>query len=256
MLYYVIMAQIGIGWLFIRYLVQQDRGPKEPKRTLFFAGLLGFMALIVAGVAESFLISDSLYDGLALMSSQDILRTMLVVGAVEEVSKSFILALFLYRKRYFNEMTDGVIYFALAGMVFGVGESILYATTLGAGTGLMRIIVAPFIHAAFCAIFGWTLALRKVRGWPWLIVFVGAALSVGLHALYNFGLLYGAWWSVLTALGLAVLLNVGVFKLLHYGQRLDAESGIATKGVNYYCRQCGRPNPERFLYCTMCGRRT
>lgn len=252
----ILLAQIGIGVLFIRYLVGQDRGPKEPKKALIMAALIGAAALPVAIVLESRFISDFNPDGLYAIPIQEIFRITTLVALIEEGAKSIPLLIFLYHKRYFNEMSDGIIYFGITGMTFGVLESVGYSLSYGAGTGVARIIIAPFIHAAFCAVFGWALALYKVRRWPGLIVLIGAMLSVALHALYNFGLFYGRWWSIVASLGLAVILNIGIFVLLKQSRRLDVQAGIATDGENLFCRMCGRPNPERFVFCTSCGKRT
>lgn len=252
----ILLAQIGIGVVFIRYLVGQDRGPKEPKRALIVAALIGALALPAAVILETVFIPDLDTDSLYAFSAQEILRMTTLIALIEEGVKSIPLLLFVYHKRYFNEITDGIIYFGIAGMVFGVIENLGYSLSYGAGVGISRVIIAPFIHAAFCAIFGWTLAMHKVRRWPGLVVVFGAVASVGMHVLYNFGLFYGMWWSVIMSFAIAVLLNVGVFMILKHSKRLDAQIGIAATGENLYCRRCGSPNPERFLFCTACGRRT
>jgi hypothetical protein len=116
--------------------------------------------------------------------------------------------------------------------------------------------MGPYIHAGFCVLFGWMLARHKVVGkWPLGIV-IGFLASVGVHGLYDFGLFYAHGWSVLMSIATTIAVNIGVFALLRQAQDTDAKLGIAASGDNYYCRSCGAPNPERYLYCTKCGKRT
>lgn len=252
----IILGQIGLGWLFIRYIVQQDRGPKEPRKGLLMAGLAGVLAVPMAIIGEGRFTTDVAIDQMYTLPLKEIAITAILVGVIEEAAKSLPLAVFLYGKRYFDEITDGVIYFAIAGMVFGVVESIGYTMSFGSGTGYARIIMGPFLHASFCALFGLGLAMHKVRKWPILVTVAGAVLAVGAHAGYDFLLFYGAGWSVLLATVLAIVLNIAVFWLLKIAARHDAQLGISATGDNLYCRACGTPNPDHYLYCTTCGERT
>lgn len=255
-IYTIALGMFGLGWVFIRYLIQQDRGPKEPARALIAAGAFGLAAVGIAMFLESKCIPNSVFDHSSAVSTHELGRAALLVGVIEEAAKSLPLAVFLYTKRYFDEMTDGVIYFGIAGMVFGVAENIGYALAFGPAVGIVRIIVSPFIHAAFCALFGWTLAWIKVKRHIPFIAVAGALVAIGTHALYDFGLMYAQWWSSLLSLGLAGALNGGVFLLLRLAQRMDAGMGLAAAGNNLYCRSCGAPNLAHFMYCTNCGKRT
>jgi RsiW-degrading membrane proteinase PrsW (M82 family) len=250
------MAQVGIGWLFIRWLIQQDRGPKEPPKALWIAGLLGLAAVPMAMLLETYFLPDIDIMNIHTLPRDQLISMAFMVGLIEEGVKLLPLALFLYGKKFFNEMTDGIIYFAIAGMVFGIVENIGYTLGYGPGTGIARILMGPYIHAGFCVLFGWMLARHKVVGkWPLGIV-IGFLASVGVHGLYDFGLFYAHGWSVLMSIATTIAVNIGVFALLRQAQDTDAKLGIAASGDNYYCRSCGAPNPERYLYCTKCGKRT
>lgn len=255
-IYAVALAQIGVGWLFIRYLIQQDRGPKEPPRALMLAGLFGLLAVVIASFAEYRFLPADVFEHPESATLQQLINTNLMIGFIEEAAKSVPLAIFLFRKRYFDEMTDGVIYFGIAGMVFGVAEDIGYAISMGPGVGLMRIIISPFIHAAFCALFGLALSWVKVKRHVPVVAILGLVLAMLLHGIYDLGLSYGEWWSSLGSLALALILNYGIFLLLRSAQKYDAKLGLAAEGDNLYCRECGAPNPNRYFYCTSCGKKT
>lgn len=252
----IILAQVGVGWLFIRYLILRDRGPKEPPKILLLAGVLGALGFGLALLIEKFLLPDSLVTNPHSLSTGSLAANSFLVGVIEEGCKSLPLALFIFRKGYFNEVTDGIIYFGISGMVFGVMEDIGYALSLGPAAGIGKIVTGPYIHAGFCVLFGWMLARRKVVKAPWIFVAFGIISAMVLHGLYDFGLFYAHVWTILLSLCITIGVNVGIFVFYHLAEQTDASLGLSAVGNNYYCRSCGRPNPKRFLYCPYCGNRT
>jgi RsiW-degrading membrane proteinase PrsW (M82 family) len=211
------------------YLVNgRGSGAAVPRRALVATALFGLAAVGVAALLELYLLPREVFDNPAAMPLHKLAWATLVVGVIEEGAKSVPLALFLYNKPYFTKMTDGVVYFGIVGMIFGMVEDIVYALTLGPTVGILRIVVSPFIHAAFCVFFGWALAWVKVHRKLPIVIVDGAVLAVGAHALYDLGLLYGRWWSVLGGFGLALVLNLSVIPLLQLAQRMDA-SRISAK---------------------------
>jgi len=81
-------------------------------------------------------------------------------------------------------------------------------------------------------------------------------LAVGLHGLYDFGLFFAHGWSVLMSLAITIFVNLNIFWLMNVARKADARLGIGAAGNNLYCRQCGRPNPQHYVYCIYCGQRT
>lgn len=252
----VILAQIGIAWLFIRYLITRDRGPKEPATGLFAVSALAVAGVILAVVLEAKFLPDLNPLGYQDYSKPYLLLYAFGVGLIEEACKVLPVATFLYRKRYFNELTDGLIYFGISGMVFGLLENIAYTTSYGGATGISRIITIPFLHAAFCIAFGLVLAYVKVLRKPKVLIIGGLLAGITLHGLYDFGLFTQTWWGGLLAIAITVSINVSIPFMYKWATKRDATLGLATTGENLYCRHCGVPNPDRFLYCTSCGHKT
>src|SRR5450631_2543295 len=103
----IAVAQIGLGWVFIRWLINSDRGPKEPKKLLITAGVLGFLATIAAFVLEIFLLPNSLINNPSGLHTPQLLGDSMLVGVIEEGCKAIPLALILLYGKYFDEVTDG-----------------------------------------------------------------------------------------------------------------------------------------------------
>lgn len=244
-----ILIAAGLAW----FLISHDKGEKEPVGALWVAFGFGFAGGVVAGILEVLIIPlKSLSPGAPLLT---ILVAALGVGIIEEGCKFIPLSLFIYPKRYFNEHTDGIIYFAIAGLGFGLPENILYTIQYGASTGIARIFLTPIFHAALTGMVGYFLIKGKLSNKPRRKVWLMLGLAMVLHGLYDFGLTTGktvfALMSVLITIGLSFLL----FLLYFRATELDQRMGLSAVGNNSYCRSCGYPNPRHNLYCAHCGQR-
>jgi len=238
----------GLAWYFIAH----DHGEKEPIGALWAAAGLGLLGGVGAAILESAVLPISnLQPGTALAA---LFLASMGVGVIEEACKFIPLAALLYRKRYFNEHTDGVIYFAIAGLGFGLPENILYSLQFGAGVGLSRVILTPFFHAATTGMVGYFLAKSKLAGRAWYQTApLALAVAMVLHGMYDFGLASGVPWLI----GLSILITLGVsvslFIFFSKAIGLDQARGLSVVGKNNFCRTCGQPNPARGLYCVHCG---
>ena len=236
-----------------RYFIANDHGEKEPIGALWLALGFGFAGGIAAAIIEGLLIP--LKDLTPGASLGILLVASLGVGIIEEAAKFIPLSLFLYPKRYFNEHTDGVIYFALAGLGFGLPENILYTIQYGSSTGLSRVILTPFFHAAITGMVGYFLIKGKIAGrsrsWTWGIL----GLAMLLHGLYDFGLTSGVALYGVLSITLTLTLSILIFVFYARATELDQREGLSAVGHNAFCRSCGSPNPEHKLYCSRCGKR-
>ena len=238
---------------FALFLIKRDRGESEPAGALWTAFGFGALGVVIASALEFFLVKD-VFDGGTYPLGQ-IAVAAITIAIIEELAKALPLMIFIYRKRYFNEHTDGVLYFALAGLGFGLPENILYTLQLGPEVGFLRLIMTPLFHAATTALIGY--ALIKLRldkaSKGYLISMV--ATAIGLHALYDFGLLSRRPLLTLVALMVTLGLTASLFVLYFRARNIDETQGLSVVGNNSFCRTCGHPNPKHKLYCSQCGNR-
>ncbi|MGI9027840.1 MAG: PrsW family intramembrane metalloprotease [Candidatus Saccharimonadales bacterium] len=258
----IILAFIAFAvaaYLFIHFIVKRDRGSKEPRGALFGAIGFGVLAVIAAGELNNLFIPPEVINQIGSeeaggISTQTLLFSALGVGLIEESVKCLPLAFFIYKKRYFNELTDGVIYFGLVGLTFGIIEDIFYTLEYGGGVGLMRILFSPYLHAGFAVIFGMYLIQRKVLRKPWLVAVLGFIGAVLAHGIFDFAAFTGGPLSLIVLFTMAITINVMLFVFFRKAQKIDESRGMSAIGTNKFCRDCGRPNPERHLYCQYCGK--
>lgn len=254
----IIFLHLGLAYWLYRYFMNHDRGAKEPRSALRITIIFGVGAGMVAGALNTLLLPEGLLNFLddkgPMPSADTLLLGALTVGVIEELVKFLPLVLWIYPKKYFNETTDGIIYFGLCGMWFGAIESIEYAFMYGEGVGITRLIIGPFLHAGFTALAGWGLARMKIRGQWWAVVIL-LSLAITIHGLYDYFLFTGLTFLWVISLLVAFAVNVSVFVLFKKAQQADEAYGLSASGVNKFCRHCGASNYDRNLFCTVCGKK-
>lgn len=241
-----ILLFLATSAALIWFFVKSDRGSREPRAALIGAAGFGVLAVGAAIWAE-FLFVPS--PGRAVTVG-GLLFASLGIGLVEEAAKFVPLALFIRKKSYFNEHTDGIVYFAIAGLAFGLIENLvyvlIYTDRLGGSelTGIFRLIVLFFFHAASTAIVGYYLAKAKLHNQSLWRPVIALAVIMIVHGLYDFLFFYAAFSSVNSAYlsadhaavlimamvgGLIISALLNTFMFLYYGRarQWDYSNGLA-----------------------------
>lgn len=236
---------LSSGFL-VWYFLKNDRGVKEPRGALFAAAGFGILAVGFAIWAELFLPSPTEVGSTILT----ILLVGLAVGIIEESAKFIPLALFIRNKSYFNEHTDGIIYFGIVGLTFGLIENLFYLffykSHLGGSnlTGIFRLIVLFFFHAASTGIVGYYFAKAKVHKQSIARPIIVLAILAVVHGLYDFLFLYASHMyqnsdvvsdnassmivlSLVSGLVISALLNTFLFLYFSRARQWDASVGLA-----------------------------
>ena len=252
MLLLILLAFICIAGALAWFLISHDHGKKEPILALWFAFGMGAVGALAAYYLENrFISSASLVVG---TSKATLLSATMRVGVIEESCKFLPLAILIYRRRFFNEYADGIIYFALAGLGFGLPENILYTLQGGTQTGLTRLFLTPVFHASITAMVGYFLAKQKLNKRSPLIVIVPFIAAIVLHGIYDFGLLSDVAAYTIASVTITLCLTGNLFFLFFRAIDHDQNLGLSVVGHNSFCRSCGWPNPEHHLYCVHCGK--
>ncbi|MFJ6085319.1 PrsW family intramembrane metalloprotease [Streptomyces sp. NPDC092369] len=191
-----------------------DRVEPGPWRNLLFAFAWGACAAaLIAIVANSFA-TRWIATATADPSSADTLGATVIAPIVEESAKAAaVLLLFLFRRRDFTGIVDGVVIAGVTATGFAFTENILYLGTafgtdqltgdrgiasVTAATFFVRIIMSPFAHPLFtvCTGIGFGIAalsgdrqhLRRV-----LAPLSGLLLAMGMHAIWNSSSTFGEY---------------------------------------------------------------
>ena len=177
---------LGLVWWFDRY----DREPFWLIALTFGWGAAGAVILALIGSAVLEYAIGAVFGA----EANAIALPVLVAPLVEEPTKALFLFL-VARSRHFDNMTDGFVYGAAAGLGFGMTENFLYFTSVGAtadvaawvGTVIVRTLYSALMHASATSVVGAALGFAQFRGWlTWIFVVpFGFALAMTIHALWN-----------------------------------------------------------------------
>lgn len=184
----VIMLAVMMSLGLIYYLLNQDGGPAEPVWAIVAALAIGCAAAQVAGVINGYLVPFSDNQITSLSSA---LLIGIIPGIYEEILKFIPMSFFVSSQRFFRAYSDGVVYFSLSGLAFGLLENIDYTVQMGASVGLQRLLTLLFFHAATSGIYGFYFVRARAEKKGTLAVKM-VLLLVLSHAVYNFSLAYAA----------------------------------------------------------------
>lgn len=251
-----LLAFVAAAAGFAFFMFRRDQGAREPSWALLMAFAVGMVAVAVALGLELVLVQDVPAAAPGYQPPlHEVLSASLRIAVIEELAKCLPLIVLLYRRKFFNEHTDGVVYFALAGLGFGLPENILYTLQYGTETGVMRLLLTPLFHAAMTGLVGYGLTRVKLDGKSWWWAAGSVLLAVIIHTAYDVGMFSGRPLLVLVSLCLTIALSGSLFLLYYRARDLDQLQGLSAVGHNAFCRTCGQPNPKRYLFCTACGNR-
>ncbi|MFK4146275.1 PrsW family intramembrane metalloprotease [Streptomyces sp. NPDC004065] len=183
-----------------------DRVEPSPWRNLLFAFAWGACAAaLIAIVANSFA-THWIATATADPSGADTLGATVIAPVVEESAKAAaVLLIFLFRRRDFTGIVDGVVVAGVTATGFAFTENILYLGTafgtdqLSGGSGIasvtaatffVRVIMSPFAHPLFTVLTGLgfgaaALSAERQRLRRVLLPPAGLLLAMGMHALWN-----------------------------------------------------------------------
>ncbi|MFF7447786.1 MULTISPECIES: PrsW family glutamic-type intramembrane protease [unclassified Streptomyces] len=191
-----------------------DRVEPGPWRNLLFAFSWGACAAaLIAIVANSFA-TRWIATATADPSSADTLGATVIAPIVEETAKAAaVLLVFLFRRRDFTGIVDGVVIAGVTATGFAFTENILYLGTafgtdqltgdsgiasVTAATFFVRVIMSPFAHPLFTVLTGIGFGIaalsadrHQVR--RVLLPLSGLLLAMAMHAVWNGSATFGEY---------------------------------------------------------------
>lgn len=206
------LVGLGLAVLPVPLLISAfrwlDRVQPGPWRNLIFSFAWGACAAaLIAIVANSFA-TRWIETATADPSSADTLGATVIAPIVEESAKAAaVLLVFLFRRRDFTGIVDGVVIAGVTATGFAFTENILYLgnafgtdqlsgtgpglTSVTAATFFVRVVMSPFAHPLFTVLtgigFGVAAAMAPGRGRlrRMLLPLAGLFAAMGMHAFWN-----------------------------------------------------------------------
>ncbi|MER6558285.1 PrsW family intramembrane metalloprotease [Streptomyces sp. NPDC001027] len=205
-----LLVGLGLAVLPVPLLVAAfrwlDRVEPGPWRNLLFAFAWGACAAaLIAIIANSFA-TRWIATATADPSGADTLGATVIAPVVEESAKAAaVLLVFLFRRRDFTGIVDGVVIAGITATGFAFTENILYLGTafgtdqltgdsgiasVTAATFFVRVVMSPFAHPLFTVLTGIGFGVAALSGERQhvrrvLLPLSGLLLAMGMHALWN-----------------------------------------------------------------------
>ena len=178
---------------FLTLIWWLDRYEREPVWLVSLTFLWGAIGAIFLALIGNFIG----FTGLAMAFDQqtaELAGPVIIAPLVEEPVKAIVLFAVI-RSRNFDNMTDGFVYGAAAGLGFGMTENFVYFSDVGAsgnmlawmGTVVVRTLYSALMHACATSCVGAALGWARLRG-GWALAAAlptGFVLAMGMHALWN-----------------------------------------------------------------------
>lgn len=205
LLYLAAIAPAFIISGLIFFLDKHERETFKPLVLTFGLGMLSAIPALGLQILASNLGLDPTENLWYLL-----LDVFIIVALSEEIVKFTMLMAYPYRRSFFNEPMDGIVYAIMVGMGFAVVENIMYAYNHGIETVIVRAFTAVPAHAIFAVFMGYFIGLSKFHPLSkWRLIGFGFFIAVLVHGIYDFFILQ-RYYDWLMAFGLVTII-VGVY---------------------------------------------
>ncbi|MPM25051.1 hypothetical protein SDC9_71541 [bioreactor metagenome] len=181
---------------FALFVYLKDKYNREPLVWLLVAFAAGCLLIGPAIIIER-LLEDRVGLSIGPNTGSLVINAFVVVALTEELCKFAVLRIVFYRKKFFTEPINGIVYAVMLSLGFAFAESLIYI--LGASniyaTAIVRSVTAVPAHFIFAVFMGYFMGsakftyLHRRTGLVWL----GFGLAVFFHGFYDVFLL--AWWT-------------------------------------------------------------
>jgi len=179
--------------IILGYFIRLDRRRPEPIGLIGRSVLLGFVAVLPAAAIE-IAIERLLPAPGGLLGA--FFTAFVVAALVEEGTKLFFVKRYLFKRREFDEVADGIVYAICVSLGFAFVENFIYGYGNAAVLAVRAFTAVPG-HALFSGVMGYFVGVAKLepdrpRAWA-----RGLAWAIALHGLYDFFLMSGTWAAAL-----------------------------------------------------------
>jgi len=159
---------------------------------MFLCFIWGATIAIVASIVLELILHVSIYISFEEGNRLSLLLVLFIAPFAEELTKPLALRLKTVKKNL-NELEDGLIFGAVAGLGFSATENLLYGRSfLPEGLWFFLILMSIrsvggcLLHASATALTGYGYGKSILRGKSFLRVIPYFVVAVFIHAFYNF----------------------------------------------------------------------
>lgn len=234
------------------FIYKRDKAKESSKLlvTLFVCGILScFPAIILEMLVSSFFPEEQYMSFVQLF-----VYVFIGIAFVEELCKWFFVYKISYNHNEFDTLYDMIVYAAFVALGFACFENLLYVSSNGIMTGVIRAISAVPGHVCDGILMGSYLSLAKmnqVQG-NYKLSQKYKTLSLIMptltHGIYDFCLFTGSEFFI----GIFVAFVITVFIICFRKVKQISNNDVKFIYEYKFCPRCGTPVSGRF--CPKCGK--
>lgn len=218
--------------IYVVWIRNIEKYKKEKWKPVFVCFLWGATIAVIAAMILELLLSIPIVLTSSDLTLFTILTAVVVAPFAEEITKPIILGSRTV-KTELDELEDGFIYGAAAGLGFAATENLLYGASalFTAGFGYfillisLRSIVGCLLHASATAWTGYGYGKYIMKKSRFVKVIPYFLLAVAIHVAYNFIPTYGAITGYSIVLIFSIIFTVISIRIVKNKiQKLDTEN--------------------------------
>jgi len=178
--------------LYVIWIRNTERYNLESWTPIAICFIWGATVAVIASIILEVVLSESLAGSITNVSSLGFISAIIIAPFAEELTKPFALNLKRVR-RELDEIEDGFIYGAAAGLGFAATENLLYGSIFikeGIFIFILLIIFRSIggclLHASATAFTGYGITRSIIEKTPFINVIPYLLLAMFIHGLFNF----------------------------------------------------------------------
>lgn len=209
---YVALAMIP-GLLLLVFIYTRDHVHPEPKRQIIRLFILGAAIVFPAGLIERITMNSRGFTEGGLEGR--LITAFFVAGMIEEFLKAAIFDRSVLHTKLIRGRIDCIVYAAAIGLGFATVENIMYVTSSGLTTAIVRSVTAVPAHFMFAILMGYWFSKVKFDGQSKVYAYIVPALAHGTYD--TFALSASIASDAVLALLLVALVEISVRILKRVG---------------------------------------
>lgn len=174
-----------------------DRYEKEPKLLLGGVFTWGAIVAVIGALIVQIILGQGVLMLTGSAAAEEVVSSSLFAPVTEEIFKGLaVLLVFLFFRREFDSVLDGIVYAGVVALGFAATEDVLYYFSSYAEEGFAGLFVLVFLrfvifgwqHAFFTSFTGIGLAVARLNKHPLIQLgapLVGLMLAIFAHSLHN-----------------------------------------------------------------------
>jgi protease PrsW len=192
--------------LLITWLYMQDKIHPEPKRAVYRLFLLGAAVVLPAGLLEQKMMNADLPHSTGVRVT--LMTAFFVAGMIEEFLKAAVFERAALQKGLIKYPIDAIVYAGAVGLGFATVENILYVTSSGFSTALLRSVTAVPAHFMFAILMGHFFAESVWNQKRRALGYIVPAIAHGIYD--SFALSNGWLMDVFLVIYLLILMEISL----------------------------------------------